>query len=254
MSDGFESLYPFLDTRPGDPAPVLADVRRSTLQKARDIRRLRDAVWASHSSELARAARILAGALARGGTVLAFGNGGSSTDAMDLVADLVEPVDPERTPFPALDLTRDAGVVTAVGNDVGFESVFVRQLIAHGREGDVAVGFSTSGESENVLRAFERAKSMGMATVGFSGQSGGSMARDGFLDAVIVAPSDHVPRIQEAHATAYHAVLAMTRRLLGGDGAPPPDLSSEIGTPGTRPTAGAEAAADPPSPTREERP
>lgn len=214
MTEGYESLYPFLDARPADPEPVLADVRRSTLRKSRDIQELRDALWARHAADLMRAARILAESLDRGGTVLAFGNGGSCTDAMDLVADLVEPAAGGRRSLPALDLTRDSGVVTAVGNDVGFGSVFVRQLIAHGREGDVAVGFSTSGESENVLEAFERAKAMGIRTVGFSGQEGGRMAREGFLDVVIVAPSDYIPRIQEAHATAYHAMVAMARNLL----------------------------------------
>lgn len=225
MSEEFQDLYPFLGSEPTDAEPVLADVRQSTLQKDRDVRELRSALWEEHAADLVRAVRILAEAFRNGGKVLAFGNGGSSTDAADFVSDLLAPPRPDWRPLPALDLTRDTGVLTAVANDVNVASIFVRQVIAHGREGDVAVGFSTSGESQNVLDAFERARSMGLHTVGFAGQKGGSMAREGFLDAVVVAPSDYIPRIQEAHATAYHALLAMLHRTLGS--AAEPDIIEE---------------------------
>ncbi len=215
-----DDLYPFL--REGaaaevDPGPVLAEVRASTLRKAEDVAELRAATWARSAAALARAARLLAASFRAGGKVLAFGNGGSATDARDLVSDLVQPARPGDRPLSAVDLTRDAGVLTAVGNDVGFEAVFLRQIIAYGAPGDVAVGFSTSGESPNVLAALRTARERGLRTVGFAGYEGGAMAERveaGELDALIVAPSAHIPRIQEAHATAYHALIAMTRHLL----------------------------------------
>lgn len=221
---GFEAmLYPFLDEgepAPGDPqavlAPeaILAEVRASTLAKAAEVVALRQALWDESAEALLRAAVLVAGACAAGGKVLAFGNGGSATDAEDLVHDLLHPPDSGWRPLPALCLDDDVGVITALGNDVGFQHVFSRQVIAYGEAGDVAVGFSTSGESANVLAAFAEARRRGLATVGFAGGDGGSMAAPGLLDAVVVAPSDHVPRIQEAHATAYHALLAMTQELL----------------------------------------
>lgn len=216
-----DELYPFLaDGEEGrdraDPEPVLADVGQSTRQKARDVTELRSATWQRHADDLVAMARTLAGAFREGGKVLAFGNGGSATDAQDLASDLSRPADPGRPSLPALDLTRDRGVLTAVANDVAFESVFVRQVIAYGESGDVAVGFSTSGESQNVIDAFEQAREQGMSTLGFAGFEGGRMADEGFLDVCVVAPSSYIPRIQEAHATAYHAVLSMTRAALDG--------------------------------------
>lgn len=215
MSGITERLYPFLEGNgSADLDPVLADVRQSTLKKRDDVVALRRATWERHAGDLVRAARVLAGAVAVGGKVLAFGNGGSATDARDLVDDLAEPPFAGWRSLPALDLTRDVGTVTAVANDVGVESVFVRQVIAYGEPGDVAVGFSTSGESENVIRAFEEAADRGLATIGFAGNEGGRMAEEGFLDVCVVAPSAHIPRIQEAHATAYHALVAMAQETL----------------------------------------
>ncbi len=212
-------LYPFLDeTRePRDATALLHEVRASTLRKAREVGELRRATWEGSSGMLGRAAELLAEAARQGRKVLCFGNGGSATDARDLAGDLSAPPRPEWRPVAALDLTRDTGVVTAVANDVGFESVFVRQVIAYGEPGDVAIGFSTSGESADVLAAFRTARELGLKTIGFAGYDGGRMAElaeSGELDAVVVAPSSHIPRIQEAHATAYHALMSMMQVLL----------------------------------------
>lgn len=214
MTDYAKELYPFLDQGPADPGPVLAEVTASTLGKSADVTALRRALWRRSADHLMAAAEILAAAAAAGKKVLAFGNGGSATDAQDLVLDLTTPPLPGWRPIPALSLAQDLGVITAVGNDVGYGNVFSRQVIAFGEAGDVAVGFSTSGESENVLEAFQRARAMGLKTIGFAGYEGGRMAAEGFLDAVIVAPSSHIPRIQEAHATAYHALLHMVQAIL----------------------------------------
>lgn len=210
MTGSAEALYPFLGERGVDEAAVLEDVRRSTLQKRDDIVALRRATWERHGDDLVRAARIVARAAAAGNKVLAFGNGGSATDASDLVADLAHPPVPGRA-IAALDLTRPVATLTAVANDVGFERTFVRSLIAFGDPGDVAVGFSTSGQSGNVIAGLETAKARGLATIGFAGDEGGRMAEPGFLDVCVIAPSAHVPRIQEAHATAYHAMIEMAR-------------------------------------------
>ena len=211
---GFEDLYPFLSPGPSDPGPVLAEVRASTLQKSREIADLRDETWKRHAEALAAAAVLLATACRAGNKVLTFGNGGSATDARDLARDLMAPPHAGWRALPAIDLTRDAAVLTAIGNDVGFDNVFVRQVIAYGAPGDVAIGFSTSGQSPNVIAAFEQAQRQGVRTIGFAGYDGGRMAAPGFLDAVIVVPSSYIPRIQEAQATAYHILLAMMQALL----------------------------------------
>ncbi len=216
MTDLERALYPFLDAEApiADPAAVLEHVRRSILVKSAEVEALRAAMLERHAGDLARAAALLAASFASGGKVLAFGNGGSATDAQDLVHDLLEPPDPAWRALPAIDLGAGAAVLTAVANDVGFEHVFLRQVVAFGEAGDVAVGFSTSGESRSVLAAFAEARRRGLRTIGFSGNEGGRMAEPGVLDVVVVAPSSHVPRIQEAHATASHALLEMLQAEL----------------------------------------
>lgn len=207
------TLYPFLGGGAADEAAVLADVRTSTLRKAADVTELRAALLERSGEALVRAAGLAAERLRAGGTLLAFGNGGSATDAQDLVADLTGP--PEgRRPLPALCLVADRGMLTAVANDVGFEEVFARQVIAHGREGDVAVGFSTSGRSASVVRGLEEAHHRGLLTVAFAGYDGGVLAEEDRVDALVVAPSSYIPRIQEAHATAYHTFVELVRDTL----------------------------------------
>ena len=144
-------LYPFLEQNETGAAGVEADVARSVLVKAREVGELRERTIGDGAAIEAAAA-----AVAAGGKVLAFGNGGSATDAMDLVADL------RSAGVRALDLTDDSAILTALANDVGPEVLFQRQVIAHGREGDVAVAFSTSGGSANILLALEEARRRGL--------------------------------------------------------------------------------------------
>lgn len=208
-------FYPFLfEGGRADPDEVLAQVRHSTLEKCRETIALRRATLAHCQEQMVAAGRAMAGAFANGGTLLAFGNGGSATDVQDLVADLMNPPLPHWRPLPALALTNEIGVVTAVGNDVGYDNVFTRQVIAFGRPGDIAFGISTSGTSANVLAAFEQARKQGLLTVGLAGYDGGKMARSAALDFCLVSPGDHVPRIQEAQATIYHALLEVVQALL----------------------------------------
>jgi D-sedoheptulose 7-phosphate isomerase len=198
-------LYPFLETRDDDLEPIVDDVRRSILTKAREVGELRAQTLTEGRGGLAAAAAAVRAALDAGGTLLAFGNGGSATDAMDAVADFRAA--PQGWPARrALDLAEDAAILTALANDIGPAALFRRQVIAHGRAGDVAVAFSTSGGSANVVEALEEARTRGLTTVAFVGYAGGRIAAGGLADHVIVTRSEYVPRIQEAQASAYHAL------------------------------------------------
>src|SRR6266571_2292508 len=201
-------FYPFLfEGGKASIEDVLAQVRHSTLEKCREVIGLRRMTLENSLDQIIAAGRAMARAFAEGGTLLAFGNGGSTTDAQDLVTELLVPPFPGWVPLPAIALTNDIAVVTAVGNDVGFDNIFARQVIAYGRRGDIALGISTSGNSNNVLVALEQAKKQGLLTVGLAGYDGGKMMRSKSLDFCINSPSDHIPRIQEAQATVYHALL-----------------------------------------------
>jgi D-sedoheptulose 7-phosphate isomerase len=202
-------LYPFLAAQRSDLEPLVEDVRRSVLAKGTEAGELRERTVERARAELCSAARALREASDSGGTVLAFGNGGSATDAMDLVADLraAPLIGAERWPHRrALDLTDDPAILTALANDIGPEVLFARQVIAFGRPGDAAVALSTSGNSRNVIEALAEARRRGLVTVAFVGYDGGRVAAERLADHVVVTASEHIPRIQEAQATAYHAL------------------------------------------------
>jgi D-sedoheptulose 7-phosphate isomerase len=208
-------FYPFLfEGGKASIEDVLAQVRHSTLEKCHEVVALRKATLARAGEQIVATGRAMAEAFAHGAMLLAFGNGGSTTDAQDLVTELLNPPFPGLKPLPAIALTNDIAVVTAVGNDVGFDNVFARQVIAFGRRGDIAMGVSTSGNSPNVLVAFEQAKKQGLLTVGLAGYDGGKMLRSATVDFCIVSPSDHIPRIQEAQATVYHTLFELVYALL----------------------------------------
>jgi D-sedoheptulose 7-phosphate isomerase len=204
-------LYPFLSEGEHDLEAVIDDVRGSVLLKAREVGELRDQTLSENREALVAAAAGLRRALGQGGKLLAFGNGGSATDAMDFVADL------RAAGHRAIDLTEDASILTAVANDIGVEEIFQRQVIAYGRPGDVAVALSTSGNSQNLIVALVEARRRDLATIALVGYDGGRVAAEGLADQVIVTRSQHIPRIQEAQATAYHALCDLLGRA--GDGA-----------------------------------
>ncbi len=206
-------LYPFLGEPGSDIEPVLEDVHRSVLMKAREVGELRERTLSGGRQELLAAARAIRASLEAGGRLLVFGNGGSATDAMDAVADFR--ASPQGWPArPAVDLTADSAILTALANDVGPQVLFQRQLIAYGRCGDVALAFSTSGGSVNILEALAEARRRGLAAVAMVGYDGGRIAAEALADHVIVTPSEHVPRIQEAQASAYH-ILRELVELVG---------------------------------------
>lgn len=192
-------LYPFLGEQEKDLAAVLEDVRASVLMKASEIAELRAQTLEENRGELAAAAEALRACFAGGGRLLALGNGGSATDAMDVVADFRSP--PRRR---AIDLTEDSAIITAIANDIGTEAIFARQIIAHGRAGDVVLALSTSGNSDNVIAALAEARRRDIGTIAMVGYDGGRVAAEGLADHVVVTRSEHIPRIQEAQASAYH--------------------------------------------------
>jgi D-sedoheptulose 7-phosphate isomerase len=198
-------LYPFLDERESDLDAVLEDVRRSVLMKAREVGALREQTLTENASVLVGAADAVRSSFERGGKLLALGNGGSATDAMDVVADF------RASGRPAIDLTEDPGILTAIANDIGVEAIFSRQVIAYGGDGDVVLALSTSGNSGNVIHALAEARRRGLATIAMVGYDGGRVAGEELADHVVVTRSEHIPRIQEAQASAYHAL----RELVG---------------------------------------
>ncbi len=191
-------LYPFLERTESDLPNVLADVRASTLQKGADAIALRRGIDVEAVVACGEAVRAR---LERGGRLLAFGNGGSSTDAQDLAHDC------RALGWPAIALVDDVATITAVGNDVGYENVFARQLIPLARGNDIAVAISTSGSSRNVLAGLEEAHRHLLLTCAITGGDGGRLAELDWLDYRFVCGSDYIPRVQEAHATIYHLLL-----------------------------------------------
>jgi D-sedoheptulose 7-phosphate isomerase len=228
-----ESLYPFLyadqaDVSAGSASTPLLDsvleqIRASTVAKTGEILDLRRTVRDRDGDRLLACARQMAAQFAAGGRLLAFGNGGSATDAQQLVTMFLNPAgpalpDPPRA-LPAIGLASDPSVLTALANDVGVDVVFARQLAAFGRAADIAVGLSTSGNSENLLRAFDEASRRGMLTIGIAGYDGGRMAELATLDYLFVAPSSSVHRIQEAQTTMYDILWELCQAELAAQAA-----------------------------------
>ena len=160
-----------------------------------------------NAQQAASAAQKIASCLKNGGKILVCGNGGSAADSQHFAAELTGRYKKERKALAAVSLTTDTSILTAIGNDYGFERVFARQVEALGKKGDVLVALSTSGTSPNILAAIEAAKKAGMAVIGLTGAEGGKMK--GACDICICAPSQNTPRIQEAHITIIHIICEL---------------------------------------------
>lgn len=186
---------------------------RDRIQRSIEIKRalLSDATF---EDMLVRAALQIVKALRSGGKVIFCGNGGSAADAQHLAAEFTGRYLKERSALPALALHANTSALTAIGNDYGFDQVFARQMEALGKEGDVAVGISTSGNSPNVLRALEVAKSRSIYTVALTGASGGKMKK--VADCTICVPSEETPRIQECHILTGHIICEIAEEMLFG--------------------------------------
>jgi D-sedoheptulose 7-phosphate isomerase len=159
-----------------------------------------------------RAAGAIRAAFAAGGKLLVFGNGGSAADSQHLAAELVGRFARERAAMPAVALTVDTSILTSIANDSGYDRVFVRQVEALGRSGDVAFGISTSGESLNVLRALQAATTRGLRTIALTGRDGGAIGEAAEIH--INVPHASTPRVQEVHGTLIHAICELVERTL----------------------------------------
>ena len=157
-------------------------------------------------------AQAIARAMAQGGKLLAAGNGGSAADAQHIAGEFVSRLMYDRAPLPGIALTTDTSVLTAAGNDYGFERVFERQVQGLGRPGDVFLGISTSGRSPNIVRALVAARAQGLVTMGFAGSHGGPMAEH--CDYLFRAPSAKTPLIQQVHIVAAHLICALVERAM----------------------------------------
>lgn len=194
------------------PAPKPVDVERELEEHAEAVRALgRDA------GTLERTASRIAECLRSGGTVYLCGNGGSAADAQHVAAEFTGRFSRERAPLPAEALTANTSAITAIGNDYGFDEVFARQVKARVKKGDVLAGISTSGESENVLRAVSAARELGAFTVGFTGGRASRLA--GACELCLQVRSENTARIQEAHILAWHVVCGMVEESLRAGGA-----------------------------------
>ncbi len=167
-----------------------------------------------HAERIVQVATLIAKAFDAGNKVLLFGNGGSSTDAAHIAAEFVGRYKRERVPLPAIALATDIAAITCIANDYGYEELFARQVRAHGRPGDIAIGISTSGNSPNVLRGIAAARECGLTTVAWTGGTGGKLA--GLADYSFIVPSTLTSRIQESHITLGHVLCELIEdHLLG---------------------------------------
>jgi D-sedoheptulose 7-phosphate isomerase len=227
MSDhpALKSLYPFLHGARQEEGRLQAALLESVRQKARDSLDTKQRFFDEHGAALVATARALAGVFERGGRLFAMGNGGSSCDAAHVAVEFLHPVTTGRPALPAVNLVADVAMLTAVGNDVGIAHVFVRQLVAQARAGDALIGISTSGNSENLVTAFAKAREMGLVTIGLSGHDGGRMAQAGVVDHCLVVASDSIHRVQETHVAIYHVLWDLVHTMLA-------DRRGGLATPG----------------------
>ena len=209
-------LYPFLHGKKQDPVAMNAALVESVSQKAAHNARVLADFFAANAQGVVDAAGCLADVYRGNGRLFTMGNGGSSCDAAHIAVEFLHPVTAGRPALTAIDLTCDTTMMTAVGNDVGFQHIFSRQVIAQARAGDGLVGLSTSGNSDNLIRAFEKAKEMGVKTIGLAGMSGGAMLEAG-LDHCLVVETDSIHRIQECHVAIYHILWDLVHTLLADD-------------------------------------
>jgi D-sedoheptulose 7-phosphate isomerase len=210
-------LYPFLGREEQALESVVQEVQGSMLQKMEEVNGMRAAVAETEVGAISETAAAISERLELGGKLIVFGNGGSATDANDLVADCVSPP-PGFETVPAVSLAAEPANITAIANDVGVEAIFLRQLIAHARPEDVAVGISTSGGSANILAALAEARKRGLVTVGIVGYDGGRIVGERLADHAVVVRSDYIPRIQEVQASVYHVLRGLVETLRAGRG------------------------------------
>ncbi len=231
MNQNTDFLYPFIEGSEHDAQSLLADLAASARGKAEISARLQQASLEEWGDQLRAAGAEMADRFSRGGRLYTFGNGGSSTDAATLATLFCRPA--RGRAVAAWSLAADQAVVTALGNDVGFELIFSRQVIAHSKPVDIAIAMSTSGNSDDLITALSEAKRRGLLTIGFAGHDGGAMSTSPDVDHCFTIRSQSIHRIQESQALVgfqlWSVVQELTqRRAVGAATAAAPDAG---GTP-----------------------
>jgi len=206
LDEATNFLYPFIDGNESDAGALLDDLTKSALAKAAESAALRRSTLEDCAPLITTAGAAMARRFTAGGGLFTFGNGGSSTDAATLADLFAQP--PEAEPLPAWSLTADQAVLTALGNDVGFDLVFARQLIARAQAADIALAMSTSGNSADLLLGLREAHGRGMYTIGFTGYDGGAFVDNPDVDICFVVRSQSVHRIQESQALLGYQLWA----------------------------------------------
>ena len=216
-------LYPHMaapDSARPDPALMNAALLESVRQKADDSVRIKQRFFADNAARIVDAAHLIARCYRAGGRLYTMGNGGSSCDAAHLAVEFQHPITAGRPALPAVNLSQDMAMITAVANDLGFVHVYTRQVLAHVGARDCLVGISTSGNSDNLLAGFKAARHQGAATLGLAGGDGGRMRTCADVDLCLVVPTDSIHRVQETHVTLYHILWDLTHTLLADDRGP----------------------------------
>jgi D-sedoheptulose 7-phosphate isomerase len=221
VEDFSKIFYPFLhenekrrEGRDGRDS-LMDELNYALVEKARESVQVKTQFFEENKETILQASLVMARAFHRGRKLLVCGNGGSATDAEHVATEFMHPITVGRRALPAISLTNDTATMTAVANDVSFADVFSRQIIALGEIGDMLLGVSTSGNSENLLRAFETAKRMGLITIGYAGGDGGRMTASGAVDYCLTVPTASVHRVQETQVTLYHVMWDLVHELLG---------------------------------------
>jgi len=207
-------LYPFLAADRPDTHQLQQALLESVRQKADESVAVKQQFFRDCAKQVVAAAQALAAVYAKGGRLYTMGNGGSSCDSAHIAVEFQHPITTGRPALAAHNLADDSAMMTAVGNDLGFQHVFLRQVIALMRAEDALIGVSTSGNSDNLLLAFTAAKQLGATTIGLAGGDGGKMRRHPALDYCLVVPSDSIHRVQETHVAIYHILWDLTHTLL----------------------------------------
>jgi D-sedoheptulose 7-phosphate isomerase len=217
IGDFSRAFYPFLHSDQKQPRELMEELRFSLIEKVRESTEVKARFFEENKDTILAASLEMAKAFHRGRKMLVCGNGGSATDAQHVAVEYMHPIIVGRKALPAICLSNDMAMVTAVSNDVGFSDVFSRQIIALGQEGDILLGISTSGNSDNLIHAFETGRRMKLLRIGYAGGDGGKMeemrAKD-LINFCMTIPTSSVHRIQESHMTLYHIMWDMVHAFL----------------------------------------
>ena len=215
-------LYPHLAPRQAhaDTPAMNTLLLESVRQKAADSVCVKQRFFSDNAAAIVEAAQMLARCYRGGGRLYTMGNGGSSCDAAHLAVEFQHPITAGRPALPAVNLSQDMAMITAVANDLGFTHVYTRQVLAHVGAHDCLVGISTSGNSDNLLAGFNAAKRQGAATLGLAGGEGGRMRTSADVDLCLVVATDSIHRVQETHVALYHILWDLTHTLLADDRGP----------------------------------